>query len=238
MSKGDDGRRFSVFDDPEYIPSMLEVRKMFDNLVEKFGQQQRQIEAQDEEIRQLRSELKVQKLRIQEVQSTEANLSQQIQATQITVRKHSDDLQQVQTQLLLNNEQHLQEMEASSKATTEAVKAVTMKMREAFQGHRTQLQVLHEELRKHQKELDAQSKTIEQNKKTTHAALEEVERSRADTEMKLQGELAQKVGLGNSFIIRSLNSTAVQAHQRFWKGEKMVIDRFDSISARDPEDWR
>eukprot|EP00457_Paulinella_chromatophora_P010781 gb/GEZN01010897.1/.p1 GENE.gb/GEZN01010897.1/~~gb/GEZN01010897.1/.p1 ORF type:complete len:239 (-),score=47.71 gb/GEZN01010897.1/:460-1176(-) len=227
-----------IFDDPELIPSMLEVRKMFEAMSDKVNLLQHHVEAQDEEIRQLRSEFRVQKLREQDLQAQIEAQRDDWKATQVEVRKQKDDMQQLQTQVLLNNEQHLTEMEAASKATTEAVKAVTQKMREAFQGHRDQIQNLHEELRHTKKQLDTQSKAMEDQKKAIDIALEEGERSKQDMEMKLQGELAQKVGLGASFIVRTLNPIAIQAHQRFWKGEKMVIDRFDSVAARDPEDWR
>eukprot|EP00457_Paulinella_chromatophora_P016893 gb/GEZN01017804.1/.p1 GENE.gb/GEZN01017804.1/~~gb/GEZN01017804.1/.p1 ORF type:complete len:244 (-),score=59.11 gb/GEZN01017804.1/:51-704(-) len=172
-------------------------------------------------------------------------------------------------------------MEARANESAEVVKMVTQKMREAFQGHRNQIEQMNKIIQEQQEEMENQKQQIaailqQQQQQSQKAPVAAVAPSKGDSKkkvenkpgkgaqwsqpgfksspssltvsytefsklktevQKLKTEIANKVSLKSSFVIRTLNASQIKTHQRFWKGEKMVIDRFESADARDVEDW-
>eukprot|EP00457_Paulinella_chromatophora_P006320 gb/GEZN01006338.1/.p1 GENE.gb/GEZN01006338.1/~~gb/GEZN01006338.1/.p1 ORF type:complete len:345 (-),score=75.41 gb/GEZN01006338.1/:532-1566(-) len=273
LSLDTSGRRFSLFEDCEVIPTLHELQRTMETV---GGQMQGQLDMQKAQISKLKKELKLQQSKNQaELTSIERQTEYMLQRNVSfvgkklslhadTIEGHDDEMAE-QMQLITSHkdqeenikaltqqvckqrmeiERQKTEMKAQKAQSIElnkktmdamaAVHEVTEKMRQALMDQRNQIQQLHDALKNTRQELSQTQKTL---KEQTKAHEEDTARGKVELS-RLKSELQSKVALGTTFIIRSLNSTCIQAHQRFWKGEKMVIDRFEARDARDPEDWR
>eukprot|EP00808_Paulinella_micropora_P002661 g26382.t1 len=146
----------------------------------------------------------------------------------------TDSFSGLQRKLLQMEDQHKAQLAAQRKEMLKTLTAQDLKHKEEMKAMADSIRLLSTELSKltikHQEEAE-KLKEVQKKLKAT-------EDKNQAFEKKVRKDLANKVGLKDTFVIRSLNSTAVMAHQRFWKGEKMVIDRFEDPEASDPEDWR
>eukprot|EP00808_Paulinella_micropora_P013801 g15146.t1 len=269
LSMDTNGRRFSLFEDCEVIPTVIELS----NTMAAVGQQmQQQLDAQKEQLSKLMLEMKRQKndyeaeigkqkleekKRLKQEAQEAQQAAQQAAEFEETLEGHEEammgqlkmitsheDQGKAIRMLKLEIQNHRAEMEKQQKTAAQlsqktmvamdSMNSVAQKMRQALLGQRKQIQQLYENLKKTQKELDDTKKALK-TKEKDHG--DELAKIKAEIGQ-LKREMNNKVGLSNTFVIRTLNTTAIQAHQRFWKGEKMVIDRFEAEDARDPEDWR
>eukprot|EP00457_Paulinella_chromatophora_P005516 gb/GEZN01005533.1/.p1 GENE.gb/GEZN01005533.1/~~gb/GEZN01005533.1/.p1 ORF type:complete len:394 (+),score=80.97 gb/GEZN01005533.1/:129-1310(+) len=278
------GRRFSLFEDCEVIPSLAELQK---TMLSVGVQMQTQIEEQNNQMAELHKEMKRHQAgyeaelmlqRGQTQQDTQEllkscmgfvskNLSMQAETIEgheetmgdqlvmiaehqnqsDTVRILMEHAEKQKQQLARQNakieaqrkEIHAHNLQTAdlNKKTFDAIASlseVAEKMRQALLEQRDQINHLNGELKKTQDRLAESEKAFDEKLVITD---KEVAKTKSDVS-KVKTDLGKKISVRDVFIIRSLNQICIEAHQRFWKGEKMVIDRLEKSDARDPEDWR
>lgn len=157
-----------------------------------------------------------------------ATISQQSAQATARVKQYSQKVEELQRQ-------HSEELKAAAEANAALIKALTDKMTDVFNGQKKQIEALNlrlqEQSRQHTNEIQELKDDITKERKQMAKRLE-AEKRRVDT------ELAEKVGVGMSFVLRTERDTAIQARHRFWKGETMTIDRFADKAERPLEDWQ
>eukprot|EP00457_Paulinella_chromatophora_P002397 gb/GEZN01002401.1/.p1 GENE.gb/GEZN01002401.1/~~gb/GEZN01002401.1/.p1 ORF type:complete len:749 (+),score=88.01 gb/GEZN01002401.1/:231-2249(+) len=127
-------------------------------------------------------------------------------------------------QIQLMDDQHREEMATLARQSHDdlqdqhltVLRTVTEKMSEVFQGQQLQIEQI-------SAKQDAQTIQLE-----SHA----VELSRQAEELK------SKLSINRGFILRTMSVASLENKKRFWRGEKMIIDRHEQGPAQELEDWR
>eukprot|EP00457_Paulinella_chromatophora_P017781 gb/GEZN01018919.1/.p1 GENE.gb/GEZN01018919.1/~~gb/GEZN01018919.1/.p1 ORF type:complete len:227 (-),score=45.55 gb/GEZN01018919.1/:15-695(-) len=166
-------------------------------------------------------------------------LKQQLVLMESKIQDQSQEVAALRKLLATQAEENKQLLNESQLSTAQAIKSLTGEISKLLLAQQEKFsEELTEKLEAQALEFEEQLKSIVTQTAKSVKQSAATEKSREAFEKKISKALARKVGLNEIFVIRTLNSTAVMAHQRFWKGEKMVIDRFENASAADPEDWR